>query len=130
MRGDGDVDKVDKFSTVVSAVGPLTQEFVEAGVLVFFGPEAPEELRDFAILHVGGALASDVEVGDQLCIDGEAFRIFAVGEVANQNLRSLGHFVVKFNGQAVAEMPGDICAEARPLPPIQPGSVVRICSSS
>lgn len=121
---------MDKFSTVVSAVGPLTREFVEAGILVFFGLEAPEELRDFAILHVGGELASDIEVGDQLCINGKVFRILAVGEVANQNLRSLGHFVVKFNGRTVVEMPGDICAEANPLPEIQPGSIVRICSSS
>lgn len=117
---------MNKFSTVVSAVGTLTQEFIEAGVLVFFGPSAPDELRDFAVLHDGGVLTDDVTVGDQLCIDDCTFQILAVGEVANQNLRNLGHFVVKFNGQGTPEMPGDICAEMRPLPPLRVGSTVLI----
>lgn len=121
---------VDKLSVVVSAVGPLVQEFMAAGVLVFFGPNAPDELREFAILHTGGVLNGEVEVGDQLYIDHRAFQILAVGEVANQNIRNLGHFVVKFNSRDTPEMPGDICAEARPLPPIHPGSTVVIRAAS
>lgn len=111
-----------KYSATVREVGPLVDEFIAAGVLVFFGLDAPEELKDFAILHDGSELVAEVAPGDRFCVDDHCFTILAVGEVANQNLRALGHFVIKFNGQTVPEMPGDICAEARPLPPIGPGS--------
>ncbi len=115
-----------KYSATVHAVGPLVDEFVSAGILVFFGLNAPEELRDFAILHDGTELVAEVAPGDRFCLDDQCFTILAVGEVANENLRTLGHFVIKFNGQTRPEMPGDICAEARPLPPIGPGSRMAI----
>ena len=117
-----------KYAATVHEVGPLVDEFVAAGVLVFFGLNAPDELRDFAILHDGTELVAEVMPGDRFCLDGQDYTILAVGEVANQNLRALGHFVIKFNGETSPEMPGDICAEARPLPSIRPGSQMVFCS--
>lgn len=110
-----------KYSATISEIGPLVDEFISAGVLVFFGQNAPEELREFAILHDGDTLIEDVVAGDRFCIGNKCFTILAVGEVANQNLKALGHFIIKFNGELKPEMPGDICAEVRPLPSIQVG---------
>ncbi len=110
-----------KYQACITAIGPLVSEFIEAGILVFFGQNAPPELAEFAILHDGTQLDGLVTPGDRLCLDGHAYRVLAVGEVANQNLAALGHLVVKFNGQTVPEMPGDVCTDAAPLPEIKVG---------
>lgn len=117
-----------KYDAHITAIGPLVTEFTEAGVLVFFGADAPEELKEFAIIHNGTKLEGQVSVGDLICLNDECFRVFAVGEVANQNLVALGHFIVKFNGETTPEMPGDICAEAKPLPKVRVGMRFQIKS--
>lgn len=117
-----------KYQANITAIGPQVSEFVDAGVLVFFGQSAPPELAEFAILHDGSHLDDAVRPDDQLCLGEHTYRVLAVGEVANQNLSALGHLVVKFNGQSVPEMPGDVCAEAAPLPEIQVGMPFRIQS--
>lgn len=118
-----------KYEAVVTGIGPLVTEFTEAGVLVFFGEQAPEELREFAILHDGKTLAADVTPGDLIRLNDDQFRVLAVGEVANQNLSALGHFIVKFNGESTPEMPGDMCAESRPVPAIAVGMRLQIIGS-
>jgi len=115
-----------KYEATVTHIGPLTHEFVEAGILVLFGESAPEELREFAILHDGRTLHAPLAPGDSLHVAAETFRLLAVGEVANNNLSQLGHLVVKFNGQTTPEMPGDVCVEARPLPTMEVGVRLKI----
>lgn len=117
-----------KYSAQVIGIGPLISEFIDGGILVFFGSEAPEELREFAILHDGKKLEQHVAPGDTIMLGDSRFTILAVGEVANQNLAALGHFILKFNGENTPEMPGDICVEALPLPEINVGMQVEIAS--
>ena len=119
-----------KYETKVTQLGPLAQEFIDSGILVFFGSQAPDELAEFSILHNHQQLHADIEVGDTLMIDGKTFRILAVGSVANKNLASLGHLVVKFNGLTEPEMPGDVSVENVPLPLIKPGTIVKIVAGS
>jgi PTS system glucitol/sorbitol-specific IIA component len=118
-----------KYSANITEIGPLVSEFIEAGVLVFFGATAPEELREFAILHDGTQLNGDVAPGDQICLDEFCFRVLAVGEIANKNLAALGHFIVKFNGETTPEMPGDICTEFQVLPQVNVGMRLEIRTS-
>lgn len=117
-----------KYSATITAIGPLTAEFIDAGILVFFGQSAPEELTEFAVIHDGQTLAAPVVAGDEFVLGGERYRLLAVGEVANENLGNLGHFIIKFNGESTPEMPGDMCAEARPLPKIEIGAQFQILS--
>jgi PTS system glucitol/sorbitol-specific IIA component len=85
----------------------------------------PEELAEFSILH-NGRLAAPLMEGDTLYLDSRPYRVLAVGLIANDNLTSLGHVVLKFNGLPEAEMPGDICLEVRDIPAITAGMVLRI----
>ncbi len=110
-----------KYQACIIAIGPLVAEFIDARVLVLFGENAPPELAEFAIIHNGRHLDAEVCPGDRIQLGEYSFQVTAVGEVANQNLRALGHLVIKFNGQTVPEMPGDVCAEVIPLPPIGVG---------
>jgi PTS system glucitol/sorbitol-specific IIA component len=117
---------VIKYRAQFTQIGPLVSEFVDNGILVLFGANAPEELAEFAILHDGTDLVEPVAPGDLLAIGADNFRVLAVGEVANTNLSALGHLVLKFNGQVAVEMPGDVCLEAKPLPPVEVGMILTI----
>lgn len=118
-----------KYETTVKSIGPVVQEFIEAGILVFFGMNAPEELRELAILHEHTILHQDVVTGDILVINEQEFPVLCVGDVANENLSNLGHFVVKFNGLTEPEMPGDISVPAdAQMPPVTPGTIVKFVS--
>lgn len=121
---------VVKYTARVTQIGPLVSEFVDHGVLVLFGADAPEELAEFSVLHDGQTLAAPVEPGDEVLLGESSFKILAVGDVANNNLGALGHLILKFNGQSTVEMPGDICLEARPLPAVEVGMQLTIQDGS
>jgi PTS system glucitol/sorbitol-specific IIA component len=126
--GDGrePAPAVIKYQARITAIGPLVSEFVDAGILVFFGKTAPPELAEFSILHDGTHLEGAVVPGDRLCLDAHVYRVLAVGDVASKNLDTLGHLVVKFTGATVAQLPGDLCVEAAPLPKLELGMSFRI----
>jgi PTS system glucitol/sorbitol-specific IIA component len=116
-----------KYQTTVISVGPMAVEFAAEGILVFFGTDAPEELHEFAILHEHTPNDEDVVPGDTLEIGGVEFTVTGVGDVANDNLRNLGHLVVKFNGLTETELPGEVSvAGEAATPAIEPGTLIRI----
>lgn len=118
-----------KYHATVIHVGPLLYEFTDAGILVFFGEDAPQELFDFAVIHDGKILHADLVPGDLVKLDSEVYKILAVGEVANTNFANLGHLVLKFNGADEVELPGDVCVENKPLNLLQIGSTIEVFSS-
>ena len=115
-----------KYETTVTAVGPMAVEFAAEGILVFFGTNAPEELHEFAILHEHTPNDEDVVPGDRLAIGEAESVVTGVGDVANDNLRNLGHLVVKFNGLTETELPGEVSVTAGDAPTIEPGTHIRI----
>lgn len=115
-----------KYEMRVVEIGPLVSEFIENKILVFFKVGAPPELAEFSILHEPSNFFSEVRPGDQIAIKDQFYRVTAVGEVANQNIRELGHLVLKCNGRSQTELPGDVCVEDKALPSIQTGMVIRI----
>ena len=102
-------------------IGPLVSEFISAGILVFFGDGAPPELVEFSIIHDAKALNDQIKTGDFFQINENNFQVLAVGEVANKNIESLGHIILKFNGKNKPELPGDVNLEETELPKISTG---------
>lgn len=117
---------MDKYQATVTTVGEMAGEFAEGGILVFFGPAAPEELHEFAIITDAAELLSDVVPGDRLWVGEDAFPVVSVGALANTNIAELGHLVVKFNGLTEPELPGDVSVPEVPAPTVEPGIVIRI----
>lgn len=115
-----------KYETEVSSVGEMAAEFAAEGILVFFGPDAPEELHEFAILTDRAELKEPIAAGDVLEVGGTEFPVLCVGELANENVATLGHLVVKFNGLNEPELPGDVSLPAVPAPEVVPGSRIRV----
>jgi len=118
--------EVVRYESEVVEVGGEVPSFVEAGVLVWFHDDAPEELRWFSVLHRPTTITGGVAPGDVVWIDDHALRVTAVGEVANKNLVLLGHLDLKANGALEAPLPGDVCVERGALPPVQVGTRLRI----
>jgi PTS system glucitol/sorbitol-specific IIA component len=115
-----------KYQATITAIGPLVAEFIEHNILVLFGETAPEELAEFSIIHDGKDLYETIQVGDVFCLGDSKFQILAVGDVASENLATLGHLILKFYGESEPELPGDVCLEAKPLPKIGLGLTIRI----
>jgi glucitol/sorbitol PTS system EIIA component len=117
---------VIKYQGTILSIGPLVEEFKQAGILVFFGEGAPEELLDFSIIHDARELKKPVAAGDIVTIKEEKYKVLAVGDVANTNLANLGHLILKFNGEDTARLPGDVNLEAKPVPDIDVGMSFKI----
>ena len=116
-----------KYKAAVQSVGELTGEFIAEGILVFFAAGAPEELQETALVHdCSDEPAAPVEVGDRIRLDRHSFPVLAVGRLANENLKNLGHLVLKFNGLTEAEMDGDITLPAVPVPDLGVGGTLII----
>jgi PTS system glucitol/sorbitol-specific IIA component len=115
-----------KYTTTVRAVGEMAAEFAAEGILVFFGPQAPEELHEFAVITDEAPLTSEIKPGDLFDIGDHSYPITSVGEMANGNVAELGHLVVKFNGLEEPELPGDVSvvAVSSPIPAV--GETIRI----
>ena len=116
----------ERYVTQVTAVGPLFADFRAQGLVILFGEMAPEELHEFVVLHRPTVADSAPRPGDVVELAGQPFTVTAVGDVVPDNLIRLGHASVKADGNTTPPMPGDICVEARALPDLEPGSVVRI----
>lgn len=110
------------YTMEVVAIGEDAGRLLEAGVIITFISGAPPELAAFALLVEPGESHVPLQPGDVLDIDGMAFPILAVGDIANKNLRDLAHAVFMFDGKAKAEMPGEVHLTRTALPPISVGS--------
>lgn len=116
-----------KYAARVTSIGELAGEFIAEGILVFFSSTAPEELQEHAVVHDNSdGQTDDVQVGDTIRIGDHRFPVLAVGTVANENLRNLGHLVLKFNGLQEAEMQGDVNVPEEAIPEIAPGTELEI----
>ena len=116
-----------KYKAVIQSIGDFAQEFVDEGILVFFGLTAPEELQETSFVHdCSDTPTAPVVAGDQVLLDNTSFKVLSVGTVANENLKSIGHIVLKFNGLHEPEMQGDITLPERPIPKLNKGSTLVI----
>ena len=79
------------YKTQVTAIGDLVPTFREAGMLVFFGANAPEELHDFCILHEVTHKEDVLRPGDVVTIGETSMTILAVGDVASDNQIGRAH---------------------------------------
>ncbi|GAC1426584.1 MAG: PTS glucitol/sorbitol transporter subunit IIA [Ktedonobacteraceae bacterium] len=131
-----------KYQGMIQEVGStVTQllQFLPYEMLIFFGENAPAELRSVSLVHNGTQLVSELVAGDYLkfsppstaelpqpyrrAIMGERgmvdtdtqhpqwYRLTAVGESVNTNLAQLGHVVIHFDGAPTANVPGAVSVE-------------------
>jgi len=115
-------------STFIS-VGSCASESLEDDFIITFGEGAPKEVADYCFIHrteVNEGVAFGP--GSILTIGEKEYPVTAVGDVARENLRDLGHVTVRFDGAVQAEFPGTVHVAGRPPASIEPGHKFRIYS--
>jgi PTS system glucitol/sorbitol-specific IIA component len=113
------------FEAMTTKIGEMVPDFAKENMLILFDETVPKELHDIAILHTSRKHFGDIVLGDILIIAGTSYRIGFVGGVANKTIQEMGHVTLKFNGEA-DDLPGSICVEEKPVPNVNPGSLIQI----
>ena len=114
------------YENKVKALGDLAETFAEEEMIIFFGDNAPDTLADYCYSIDINPVKETIKAGQIFMVDGVAFKITAVGEVAEKNLINLGHITVSFNGSTGPTLPGTICVEKKEMPKIKIGSEISI----
>lgn len=116
------------YKNEVKSVGSMAQTFLEEKMLILFGNDAPQDLKDYCYnIDVVNA-EGEIQAGQVLYINDEKFEITSVGNVVQQNLTSLGHITLRFDGSTTPELPGTLYLEEKELPAIEPGTELKIVS--
>jgi glucitol/sorbitol PTS system EIIA component len=113
-------------STVLRAGGEAA-DMVGGGVLILFADPIPDALEDVSVVHApAGPPTARMEPGHVLSLGGQRVRLSKVGELADENLRTLGHVVVYVEpGDDTPLLPGAVHATGLLTAP-EPGAVLTL----
>lgn len=114
------------YKTEVVEIGRDAKEFKDINMLIFFGEEAPDTLKDSCFITKVTPVNGQIEIGKTLKIGNETYEITAVGNEVATNLNNLGHIAVRFSGETKAELPGSLYVESGKFPEITVGTEVSI----
>lgn len=110
----------------VVGLGECVEEFKNEGILIIFGDNAPDELKDYCYAVSVQPICGKIMPGQLLSIGDNQYTITAVGPEAPVTLAGLGHCTINFNGSTEVELPGTIYVENKPMPNVQVGTVIHI----
>ncbi|GEO27886.1 PTS sorbitol transporter subunit IIA [Alicyclobacillus acidoterrestris] len=114
--------------SVVTQIGEMALQFEDEGVIVFFGPKAPKELRDISIIHES-EIAFDgtlLQPNHHLLLGDQVYSITLVGTEAASNFAELGHISVYFSEPPVEILPGAVYVQPYRWPKLELGMTIEI----
>lgn len=114
------------YESTVTAVGTQVPAFLEHGILIFFGDQAPAELHDISVLHRATIADDGPRPGDTVHLGDATLEVLAVGDVVRDNLLNLGHLDLKADGLSEAKLPGDVCVPKGEIALLTTGDHFRI----
>ena len=114
------------YSSEIVRIGDQANLFLDEGIVVFFGDNAPEELQDFAVVHKLNEITKEIVVGSKIILSDANLEVTAVGPVANENFKNLGQLVLKLDGAVEAALPGDVSCKYDKKPVIEIGDRLEI----
>ncbi|MFS7398213.1 PTS glucitol/sorbitol transporter subunit IIA [Carnobacterium maltaromaticum] len=115
-----------KYKTIVRGIGSEAKLFKEENMLILFGIDAPDSLKDYCYTIEVNPIVEEIRAGMKLRIDENYFTITAIGNVVNKNLSELGHVTIKFDGDTLSELPGTMHVSQSDYPEINIGSILEI----
>ncbi|MEK4746442.1 PTS glucitol/sorbitol transporter subunit IIA [Niallia sp. FSL W8-0177] len=116
------------YENTINSIGSLATSFVEEKMIILFGEGAPKELAEFCYgIEVVG-VKDRIKTGQKVMINNESYEITSVGEIVEQNLTSMGHITLRFNGATTPELPGTLYIEDKDMPVLEIGTKIRIVS--
>ncbi|KFC06382.1 PTS system glucitol/sorbitol-specific IIA component [Trabulsiella guamensis ATCC 49490] len=113
------------YQTTITQIGASACLALEDSMLITFREGAPADIEEYCFIHCHGELSGSLHAGAALELGEHCYPVTAVGDVAEQNLRELGHITLRFDGQTTAEFPGTVHV-AGPVPvAIAPGCILK-----
>ena len=120
---------IKKYETKINKIGPSVKEFLGEKMLILFGDNAPAELAEYCLLIDITDVEGEVKPGDTLLLGEREYNITAVGDAVKENLSSLGHITLKFDGAQTAELPGTLYLEDSEIADVNSGDPIQIFSN-
>lgn len=114
------------FETSVQEIGPEAALFKEDKMLILFGDNAPEGLKDYAYQIIMNQAKEEITTDMVLTIGQKSFAITAVGNLVTKNLNQLGHITMSFTGDSTANLPGTLYLAEEEIPNITVGTTIAI----
>ena len=115
------------YQTTITRIGQSAADALSDQMLITFREGAPADIEEFCFIHCHGELHGALKAGSQLELGDTRYAVTAVGDVAEQNLRELGHITLRFDGQPQAEYPGTVHVEGPVPQAVTPGCTLKIC---
>lgn len=99
-----------KYHSKIVAIGSDSYQLIEeANCLVVFNDTLQDELlKSISWVHKASNLTAKIEKGDELIIGKNILKIVAVGNVAQETFKNIGHFTIRFENTEQLTLIGDI----------------------
>lgn len=113
-------------STVLRA-GDEAEIMIEGGVVILYADPIPDALESVSVVHdPGRGPDREIRVGDVFVLGEHRVEVTAVGDRADENLRTLGHIVVYVNPEEGSSLlPGAVHGRGTLTVPA-PGAVLSL----
>jgi PTS system glucitol/sorbitol-specific IIA component len=107
------------YESTVLRIGAEAAEMVSGGVVILYADPIPDALESVSVVHgPASAPSREIQPGDVFRCGDEEIELHAVGERANENLRTLGHIVVYVNAEEGTRLlPGAVHGRGTLSPP-------------
>ncbi|MGW4127252.1 PTS glucitol/sorbitol transporter subunit IIA [Amycolatopsis japonica] len=98
------------YESTILRSGAEAQDMVDGGVVILYADPIPDALEEVSVVHVPAAKPGrEVRVGDIFRLGDAEVELTAVGDRADENLRTLGHIVVYLNpDEGTSLLPGAV----------------------
>ena len=113
------------YQTPITRMGQGAAEALRDQMLMTFREGAPADMEEFCFIHGHGEMKGELKAGSQLELGETRYAVTAVGDVAEQNLRELGHITLRFDGQPQAEYPGTVHVDGPVPQAVTPGCTLK-----
>ena len=113
------------YETTITHIGDFAREALEDRMLITFREGAPADIQDYCFIHQHSVTDGELHCGACMELANVRYPVTAVGEVAMQNLRELGHITLRFDGSEQAEFPGSVHVKGMTPQDVPLGSVLK-----
>lgn len=115
------------YNTNIIEVGPMVPAFEEEMLIVLFGPNAPDALREISVIHEAEDDSQKVAIqpGSKMELGESVYTVVDVGSQAVANFEELGHISIYFKTEMDELLPGAIQVEPEIFPRVDLGQTIR-----